>query len=111
MKYSKEYIGLRDLRTLYTLSDLLKSYLVFQHLHRSGLYRTHEAFKSECEDLDIPIQQISSMENVAVPGRRATLISENTVQELLKAFDDAKQDLFFKVYIILTIDRLIIILW
>ena len=48
------------------------------------------------------------MENVAVPGRRATLISENTVQELLKAFDDANQDLFFKVYIILTIDRLII---
>ena len=48
------------------------------------------------------------MDNVAVPGRRATLISENTVQELLKAFDDAKQDLFFKVYIILTIDHLII---
>ena len=48
------------------------------------------------------------MENVAVPGRRATLISENTVQELLKAFDDANQDLFFNVYIILTIDRLII---
>ena len=47
------------------------------------------------------------MDNVAVSGRRATLISENTVQELLKAFDDANQDLFFKVYIILTIDRLI----
>ena len=48
------------------------------------------------------------MDNVAVSGRRATLISENTVQELLKAFDDANQDLFFKVYIILSIDGLII---
>ena len=78
---------------------------MFQHLHRAGLYRTHEAFKSECEDLDIPIQQISSTESAGAPSRRAILISESTVHELLKAFDDANQDLFFKVCITLTIYR------
>ena len=58
--------------------------------------------------MDIPIQQISSTESAGVPSRRAILISESTVNELLKAFDDANQDLFFKVYIILSIDRLMI---
>ena len=76
-------------------------YYKFQHLSRAGLYRTHEAFKSECEDLNIPIQNISSTEQKDSSTSRAPLVSENTVHQLLNAFDEADQDLFFKARMLL----------
>ena len=66
-------------------------------MQRAGLYGTQEAFTTECQALNIPIQHISSSEQQANSNGGTTLVSENTIHVLLNAFDNAYQDAFFEV--------------